>query len=129
MAALHALANLSAFRSSSTTSHGFSLGWGGGDSTTSNPCAMVAKSEALPRLMALLNCQDPRIVAPAIALLNNLCADNENRDKVCSNTISLSKGTQGANPNRLLLPKVPQGANPNRLLLPKVLAQGFPGEG
>ena len=50
---------------------------------------MVAASEAVPRLMQLLNCQDPAIVAPALALLNNLVAENENRDKVRTPCLTL----------------------------------------
>lgn len=47
-----------------------------------HPSYLIASGEALPRLMGLLNCPDPSIIAPAIALLNNLCAENDNRDKV-----------------------------------------------
>ena len=36
----------------------------------------------LCRLMSLLSCPNAGIVAPSVALLNNLCAENDTRDKV-----------------------------------------------
>lgn len=51
-------------------------------SSQHHPGFLIASGDALPRLMGMLHCPDPSIIAPALALLNNLCAENENRDKV-----------------------------------------------
>ena len=81
-AALHALANLAAFRSGTNVESRFkSLISASNSSSHFHPSYLIASGEALSRLMGLLNCPDPSIVSPAIALLNNLCAENENRDK------------------------------------------------
>lgn len=81
-AAVHALANLTAFRSAATSESRFASLRRTSSKFSNHPSTMVSDSEAIARLMALLHCPDAAIVAPAVALLNNLCAENENRDKV-----------------------------------------------
>lgn len=81
-AAAHALANLTAFRSAAASESRFSGLRRSASSFANHPSSMVADSEACDRLIALLSCPSAAVVAPTLALLNNLCADNENRDKV-----------------------------------------------